>query len=316
MTQTIRTGLNLKPKNFPTIREALLAQAEEAADNALMLSNDSKIMYGLWKALPSIILLPDAVFTRSALTIDFDAVFFYDVMDDEEPDALRLMLTLMFRVGEWFVLEEKDTHECILQGEARFDDYKVLVRIRKVDPYKFTLKQMYEDETCITHKILDSKFVPFECKHEEITTTQLAQKIFEYGLNAKCGSMEGNLLSALADAIDFSTPIPDSIVVLFGLDFDIEFIYIQDERAYFRKALTHVLGPCKWNGVWHKKMATFTLHSQIEVPVKNNKLRLKLTILNAKRTNEHLAYMGETDDVILYRSLRPGDPDYSEFVKD
>ncbi len=303
------------PKKHSLIREALLAQAEAALEASLALGNDSKVMYGLWKALPSIILMPDAVYTRPYLSIDYDALFIYILKKDEQCDALRMMLSLIFSVSEKWQAEVHGDN-ILLFVPVQFGAYRLMLRILNVGKFDYKYEVVNTDEDgCKICNISDAKFVPFECLHDEITTTQFAQKVFEFGLNAKYSSIEGNILQALSESINPQVPVPDGIVVKMGMDFDVEFIYLEDTKAYYRKAISHLLGPCAWNGVWMKQQGEFGLHAIIPIDIVNNKLRLKVSILKARRGNEHLVYLGETQEFVLYRSLRPGDLNFEEFIK-
>lgn len=297
-----------------TINEILQAQANEAAIHAEDCSVDVTIYNELVKYFPRIFPCPDAFHVRGIGVTDCDILMVYTIQKGMFAEPLRMTLHMLFGATDWEGVLEKIDGTFVIRSLASVGPFKILFKI-ETDPNEYIFEPLGETATKVIGSIQPAKFRPFDIAHADVTPMMFQERVIELGLKERYVTTQTWLLNQLAVTLDSRTPVPDGIQAALSMYCDVDFIYTNDSKGQIRRKIDRYVGPSQWEGIWDKATGEFSLHTMLEIKTPQGVLRVQIIIVQANLRKEILFIQGENEDQILYRAIRPTDPDYEDILK-
>lgn len=297
-----------------TINEILQLQAKETASLAEDCSVDVTIYNELVKYLPRIFPCPDAFHVRGVGVTDCDALMVYTITKGMYAEPLRMVLSMLFGADTWEGVVNKLEHTFVIRSLVSVGPFKILLMI-ETDQTEYIFESDVESATTITGSICPAAFRPFDITHPDVTPMMFQERVLELGLNERYATTQTWLLNQLAVTLDSKTPIPDGIQAAISLYCDVDFIYTEDPKGQIRRKIDRYLGASQWEGIWDKATGEFSLHTLLNIKVPQGVLRVQIIIVQANLRKEILILQEETAEQVIYRAIRPTDPDFEDILK-
>ena len=298
-----------------TINALLLSLGEEVQENRMRLKVDMAIYQKLVKELPRLFPMPDEFYTKTATASDYDAALIYVVKDNEHPEALRIILSLMFGFQDWEIEIEKVTPLASLYAIKRYDNYTLLVKIVCINAKEFEYEALVDTGSVLHGPVKCSKFVSLETPRADVTPEVFMDQLTEISYCSFLQSKQAYICSLASQVLPKQLPLPDAIIPALGLSYDLDFTYSTDTKNRLRSIFDKLLGYAGWSAILDKKTGSLSLHTIISVPCREQILKLRLNILNVTSGKEQLFLVADLKDQLIYRAIRSSDPDYQEVSK-
>jgi len=299
-----------------TINDLLLQLGEAAQEQRLSLAADMALYQKLSKALPRLFPMPDEFYTRSAVATEYDAAFVYTPVEGEHPEALRIVLGMMFGLQEWEIEIDKTNMSCSLRALKRFDTYRVLFRITNVDAKFFDYTITNDTGINLVGAVTCTKFVPLDIQHPDTNPDVFQDRLRSASYRDYIHSKQAYICSLAAQAFPLKTPTPDDIQPALGMNYDLDLSYLGDPKGLKRAKIDTLLGYQGWSGVIEKKDGSFSLHTILSLKCSDSQsLSVRVNIIQAHIASEQLFLVADVPDKLIYKSLRPSDPDYVAALK-
>jgi len=298
-----------------TINEFLLSLGEAAQENRMRLKADMAIYQKLVKELPRLFPMPDEFYTKTVVASDYDAALIYLVKDNEHPEALRIILSLMFGLQDWVIEIEKVTPLASLYAIKQYDNYTLLVKIVGINLQEFEYKILADTGSVLHGSVKCSKFVSLDTPREDVTPEVFMAQLKETSYCLFLQSKQAYICSLAAQVLPKRLPLPNEIIPALGLSYDLDFTYSINTKGKLRELFDKILGYAGWSAVIDKKTGALSLHTIISVPCVQQILKIRLNILDTIREKDQLFLVADLKDQLIYRAIRSSDPDYQEVSK-
>lgn len=299
-----------------TINELLLSLGEEIQENCMRLKVDTAIYQKLVEELPRLFPMPDEFYTKTVRASDYDAALIYLIKDNEHPEALRIILSLMFGLQDWSIEIEKATSLASLYATKQYDNYTLLVKIVGINVQEFEYQLLADTGSVLHGSVKCLKFVPLNTPREDTTPEVFMDQLKETSYCSFLQAKQAYICSLAAQILPNRLPLPDAIIPALGLSYDLDFTYITNTKGRLRDLFDKILGYAGWSAIIDKKTGSFSLHAIISVPCQQQQiLKVRLNILNVTNGKEQLFLIADLKDKLVYRAMRPSDPDYQNVLK-
>lgn len=298
----------------PELRDYLLSVGEVAQEEGVKLNSDMATYQQLAAEMPRIFPAPDEIYTKNSRMSDFDAVIAYVVNDGEEPEALRITLSLVFGLQEWEIEIDKCSDVSSLRALKFFGNYTVLIRIvgvRKQD-YTYTIKN--DSGTVLSGPVTCTKFVSLTSDRPDVSPEIFIDRMKSNSYRTYIHAKQAHICALAALGIPDNVPMPDEVVPALGMHFDIDFTYVTDTNGKLRRELDRTLGYSGWSAIISKLDGQFSLHTVVPIDCGEYTLKIRVNILDACARKERLILMKESPDKLAYRATQPCDPDHKDII--
>ncbi len=272
-------------------------------------SKDAAIFKALISKLPSCLPQPDLVFTKTSLLTDHDVVIQYLLLEDENPEPLRMLLSMLFGADVWAAAKNKETEDIIIRSSLLVDGLTVLLTVQaNEDVYYYEPITDCGDYTVGTFKL--KKFVPYDIVREYVGADFLGEFQITFGINATILSWWTTLLDDTIAYIPPDFPVPDDIHGGYGGLFDINLIYSEDHAGKLRESIHRFSDNLNWILSWEKPIGKATLSTNFLITTENRSIRLQISIENPRLDKEILIFESEDEECVSYQAFREDDDDY------
>ena len=298
-----------------TINDHLLHLAEVAQESCLELKSDQAVYEKLAKEMPGLFPRPDEFYTKSSIASDYDAMFIYILQKDENPESLKLILSLLFGIQEWEIEIDKDSMYTSLRTVKRFGNYLLLLRIAGIDANDFDYTIVTDTGTTLSGPVQYKKFATLDQMREDITPDTFYEQLKTASYQSFIQSKQAYICSLAAFGLPKKLPMPDDVTPALGTTYDLDLMYIGDKRGVLRSKIDQLLGYAGWAATINKQLGLMSLHTLLPIKCRNHILKIRVNILNACRNMEEFFLVLDLPDRLVYRTVRMTDPDYPEVVE-
>jgi len=298
----------------PTVNDLLLKIGEEAQEEQLKLSVDMAIYQKLVQVLPRLFPMPDEFYTKTVIASDYDAAFIYEIKENEHPEALRTILSLMLGLTDWDIEIDKTKMFASLRSVKRFGNYAVLIRIVDINPEEFEYTITNDTGTVLTGPVRCKQFVPLDNQREDITPEIFYERLKASSYRLYLYSKQALICSVAAQGLPTDLPLPDSVLPALGLSYDLDLVYLTDTNGRLRSKIDKILGYTGWSGCIDKATGSFSLHTIVTVQCAQYPLKVRVNIIDANSLKELLILVADLPNKLVYKALRLHDPDYLDVV--
>jgi hypothetical protein len=293
-----------------TVNKLLLDLAEEAQEERLKLSVDMAIYQKLVQILPRLFPMPDEFYTKTVVASDYDAAFIYEMKEDEHPEALRMMLSILMGLQDWEIEIDKAKIFASLRTVKRFGNYVILIRLVGINPEEFEYTITNDTGTVLTGPVQCKQFVPLDSKREDVSPEIFLARLKTASYTSFVHSKQAFICLLAAQGLPASLPLPDSVMPALGLNYDIDLGYITDTNGRLRGKIDKILGYAGWAATIDKTTGFFSLHTISTVQCAEYPLKVRVSIFSANRVLERLFLIADLPNRLVYKATRPDDPDY------
>jgi hypothetical protein len=297
-----------------TINDVLLSLGESAQEERFNLTVDMGIYKKLVKELPRRFPMPDEFYTRPTMSTDYDAMLIYNIRQDENPEALRIIISMMMGLLDWEIEIDKTNRCASLRSVKYFGDYALLVKLVDVDTDLFEYTITNDTGTLLTGSVQCRKFVELDTLREDVSPEVFYEQLKASSYKSFIYAKQAYICSLAAQGLPKQLPIPDTIIPALGLTYDLDLNYITDNNGRLREKIDSLLGYEGWSAVISKHEGLFSLHTIVTVPCLQRMLKVRINILDAYKKKEQLFLVTETSEHLIYRAIRQNDPDYKETI--
>lgn len=294
-----------------TVNDLLLSLAEEANQECLKLNVDMAIYQKLVQVLPRLFPMPDEFYTNTVVASDYDAAFIYETKESEHPEALRTILSLMFGLQDWEIEIDKTKIFASLRAVTCFGNYRVLFRILDINPEDFDYTITIDTGTVLAGPVKCTKFVPLDQIREDVSPEIFYERLKSSSYQSFIYSKQAYICSLAASGLPTALPLPDNILPALGLGYDLDVTYITDPKGKLRTRIDKLLGYTGWSASIYKATGIFSLHTIVNVQCMQYLLKVRVNIIDSNPFHEHLILIADLPDRLVYKAVRPNDPDYA-----
>jgi hypothetical protein len=296
------------------LTEQLLAQADTCETRSKSLKVNASTCNDIANVLPRVFPAPDDIQIKSN-DLEYDIVLVYDLQDNEQGEALRMVLSVTFGATEWEGELTSDSKFITLRSLVTIQGYTLMLKILGANVNQYDIGNIRMCGLKTVGTITCTKFVPWDIYRADVTPQILFSTIMGTNTSSYESDRQSKLLRFVSEAIPSDMPMADEINAVNGASYDVEIIYLGDIQGKKRKYIDKHLGYNGWFATIDKKTTDFSLHTVFEVVCSLGALRLKVTILDACRDKEILFLTLDSPSVIVYRATQPADPDHNEVMK-
>jgi hypothetical protein len=258
--------------------------------------------------------MPDVFYTKTAVTLDYDAAFIYEIKGNEHPEALRTMLSLMLGLQDWEIEIDKAKIFASLRSVKRFGNYAVLFRLAGINPEEFEYTITNDTGTVLTGPVSCKQFVPLENFREDVSPEIFYERLKNANYHSYLYSKQALICSVAAQGLPATLPLPDSTIPALGLNYDLDLVYFTDASGRLRSKIDKILGYTGWSGCIEKATGSFSLHTIVTVQCAQYPLKVRVSIIDANSLKELLILVADLPNKLVYKALRLHDPDYLDVV--
>jgi hypothetical protein len=294
------------------LTDQLLKCAEGYVDKSENIRSTITICKEIGKFLPRMFPAPDDIYIHTP-DIEYDVGFIYKLEPGERDESLRLILSLIFSATDWSA--EILDGVLVLRSSVPCGPYYLVLRIEGANIKNYELTDGKQVGARVVYNLRSLKFAPWETPRSDVTPEILIENYQQVGALGFASTHQAKIFNELAINLPEDLPEADEVTAAIGLNYDAEIIYLGDPRGKKRRYIDRHLGYTGWSATITKQTGDFDLHAIFLIKSSIGTLRVKLSILDACKDRERLFIVADLPDVLLYRAVRPSDPDYKYTVK-
>ncbi len=297
----------------PTIITKLKELKDRDFKVAASCATDAEIFRSLISNLPNTMPQPDIVFTKTSGLTSHDVVIQYFLRENESPEPLRMLLTMLFGAETWEATQIKATQQLAIQTIVFLADLTVLIMVGAgEDTYHYESKVDCGDYTLGDFSL--KRFVPYDIVREYVESDFLGSSQISFGISTTILDWWGNLVDDLIAYIPVEFPTPDDIQGGYGGIYDVDLIYSSDYDGKLRGYITQFSNDLNWDLRWNKQAGMATLTSHFLLNTESRAIKIQTLIENPRLDVETLIFREESGDDILYQALRDDDPGFQQML--
>lgn len=297
------------------IKDVLLQMAENIASLGKEPSKQPDIDPDIIKSLPRLFPQPDEIFTQP-LTDEYDILFIYRPRDEEVDESLRMSLSIAFPSIVWDCELVSLDNMAVLRGLVFLGRFRLLIKILGIDVTHYRLGDTTTQSSISTVYTVEgpSGFFPYTNERPDVHPEILFKATTDHQIASSLKIKQSYILSLLATAVPENAPVPQEATIGYGINYDVDLLYFEkDNDSCMRKYLDKRFGYAGWILSINKVDAARLMQTTHTLVAENgHTLRVRLTIVEPNYFKEKLFLMADFVDKVIFRAVRPKDPDYKE----
>lgn len=299
----------MTPTIINTLKELRAKDFVAAADcNA-----DAEIFMSLISNLPNNVPQPDVVFTKTSRITSYDVVLQYFLKENESPEPLRMLLTMLFGADAWEATQNKETQALVIQNVVFIGDLTVLLTVEaNEDTYHYESRVDFGDYTLGDFTL--KKFVPYDIVREYVGSDFLGGCQVTFGFSATILDWWTTLLDDIIAYIPVDFPVPDDVQGGYGGLFDIDLIYCGDYDGVLRGVISNFSEDLNWTLYWDKQTGKATLSADFLLTTESRTIKIKTSIENPRLDVETLIFQEDGDERLSYKAMRDDDSGFQQML--
>ncbi len=297
------------------IKDVLLQMAENVAALGQVPVEQPDLDPKIIQSLPRLFPKPDEIFTQP-LTDEYDLLFIYRLQDEEVDESLRMSLSLAFPSIVWDCELVSLDNMAVLRGLVFAGKFRILIKILGIDVTHYRLGGINNQSDVSTVYTVDgpSGFFQYTNDRPDIHPEILFKASTDHQIASSLKIKQSYILSLLATAVPENAPVPQEATIGYGINYDADLLYFEnDNNSCMRKLLDKKFGYAGWVLSMNKTDAARLMQTIHTLTAENgHTLRVRLTIVEPNYLKEKLFLIADFVDKVVFRAVRPKDPDYKE----